>query len=167
QKLYSLENYNRTGFGTFYLGSRTPLPPALQSPGNTTTSRLNGQYSNINERGNGGYSRFNALLVGLESSNFRGRGLQLTAKYRYSVARDNLSSTFSDSVQDNILALLDLVKKKLEYGYADFDIRHTFVGSYNWELPFAKNTKGFARQALYGWALNGILTTPCVSPVTA
>src|SRR5262249_32313976 len=162
QKLYSLENYNRTGFGTFYLGSPAALPPALGG----ATSRLNGQYSNINERGNGGYSRFNGLIVGLESSNFRGRGLQLTAKYRYSVARDNLSSTFSDSVNNNNLGLLDPFNNKLDYGYADFDIRHTFVGSYNWELPFAKNTKGFVRQALGGWSLNGIYTVQSGSPFT-
>jgi len=90
----------------------------------------------------------------------------LTAKYRYSVARDNLSSTFSDSVNNNNLGLLDPFNNKLDYGYADFDIRHTFVGSYNWELPFAKNTKGFVRQALGGWSLNGIYTVQSGSPFT-
>jgi len=162
EKLYSLENYNRNGFGTFYLGSPAARPPAIGG----TTSRLNGQYSNINERGNGGYSRFNALILGLESSNFRGRGLQLTAKYRYSVARDNLSSTFSDSVNNNNLGLLDPFNNKLDYGYADFDFRHSLSVGYNWELPFAKNTKGFARQILDGWSLNGIYTATSGAPFT-
>jgi len=166
QKLYSLENYNRTGFGTFYLGSPAALPPALQTPGNTTTSRLNGQYSNINERGNGGYSRFKGMIVGLESSNFRSSGLQLTAKYRYSVARDNLSSTFSDSINNNNLGLLDPFNGKLDYGYADFDVRNALSVAYNWELPFAKNTKGFARQILDGWSLNGIYTASTGAPFT-
>src|SRR5262245_49844604 len=162
EKLYSLENYNRTGFGTFYLGSRTPLPPAIGG----ATSRLNGQYGNINERGNGGYSRFNALIVGLESADFRGKGLQLTAKYRYSVARDNLSSTFSDSVNNNNLGLLDPFNNRLDYGYADFDFRHALSLGYNWELPFAKNTKGFARQILDGWSFNGIYTATSGAPFT-
>jgi hypothetical protein len=162
EKLNSLENYNRNGFGTRYLGSTVARPPAIGD----VTDRLNGQYSSINERGNGGYSRFNALILGLESSNFRSSGLQLTAKYRYSVARDNLSSTFSDSVNNNNLGLLDPFNPKLDYGYADFDFRHSLSVGYNWELPFAKNTKGFARQILDGWSLNGIYTATTGAPFT-
>ncbi len=56
--LYSLENINRSGTGLVYLGS-----PATTPTGGTTT-RLNGQYTNINTRGNNGYSNYNALIVG-------------------------------------------------------------------------------------------------------
>jgi len=162
QKLYSLENYNRNGFGTQYLGSTVARPGALGG----TTSRLNGQYSNINARANGGYSRFNALVVGLESSNFRSSGLQLTAKYRYSVARDNLSSTFSESVNNFNLGLLDPFNPSFDYGNADFDLRHTLAVSYSWELPFAKSTRGFAKQILDGWSVNGIYTANTGAPFT-
>ncbi|MFN7948493.1 MAG: carboxypeptidase regulatory-like domain-containing protein [Blastocatellia bacterium] len=161
EKLYSLENYNRTGFGTQYLGSRVPVPGTT-----STTSRLNGQYGNINERGNGGYSRFNALIASIDSTNLRGWGLALTARYRYGVTRDNLSSTFSSSVNNNNLGLLDPFNSKLDYGYADYDIRHSFTTGYNWEIPFAKNTKGFLRQALDGWSLNGIFTAGTGTPFT-
>src|SRR5262249_28548395 len=58
-KLYSLENYNRTGFGLFYLGSRVALPPAIGG----ATSRLNGQDGNINRPGNGGFLRSNVSIV--------------------------------------------------------------------------------------------------------
>ena len=160
EKLYSLENYNRGGFGTQYLGSTVARPPAIGG----TTNRLNGQYGNINERGNGGYSRFNGLIVSIDSSNLHGTGLALTAKYRYSVARDNLSSTFSESANNNNLGLLDPFNPKLDYGYADFDIRHTFVTSFTWDLPYAKNTKGLLRQALDGWSLNGIFTAATGTP---
>jgi len=160
RKLYSLENYNRTGFGTFYLGSTVARPAAIGG----SVSRLNGQYGNINERGNGGYSNFNGVVVGLDSTSFRSTGLQLTAKYRYSVARDNLSTTFSESANAANLGLLDPFNNRLDYGYADFDVRHIFVLSYNWEIPFAKNTKGFVKQIFHGWSLNGIYTAQSGSP---
>ncbi|MGH9842371.1 MAG: TonB-dependent receptor domain-containing protein, partial [Blastocatellia bacterium] len=161
-KLYSLENYNRTGFGPFYLGSNVARPAAIGG----TVSRLNGQYGNINERGNGGYSRFNAVILSVDSSNFRSTGLQLTAKYRYSVARDNLSSTFSQSANNFNLGLLDPFANRLDYGYADFDLRQVFSTGYNWELPFAKNSKGFVRQVLGGWSVSGVFTASTGAPFT-
>ncbi|MBI1760105.1 MAG: carboxypeptidase regulatory-like domain-containing protein [Acidobacteria bacterium] len=161
-KLYSLENYNRTGFGSQYLNSSVARPPALGG----TVTRLNGQYGNINERGNGGYSRFRGLVAGLESTNFRSSGLQLTAKYRYSVARDNLSTTFSESANSFNLGLLDPFNNRLDYGYADFDVRHIFTLGYNWEIPFAKGMHGIGKQILHGWSFNGILTAQTGSPFT-
>src|SRR5204863_7435570 len=92
RKLYSLENINRSGSGLVYLGSlsRNPFTGA-------TSDRLNGQYTNINTRGNNGRSNYNALIASLQSNDLMKLGLQLTARYTYAVAKDNLSSTFSDS----------------------------------------------------------------------
>lgn len=156
--LYSIENLNRVGFGTTYLGSRVARPAAIGG----TADRLNGQFGNINGRGNGGHSRYNAFVASLESSNFRKHGalnfegLQFTARYTYSVARDNLSSTFSESNANFNLGLLDPFNPSLDYGYADFDVRHRFVSSMNWNLPWAKGRSGFAKHALGGWTLSGI-----------
>jgi hypothetical protein len=41
----------------------------------------------------------------------------------------------------------------LDYGPADFDIRHRFVGSFNYDLPFMKSNR-----YLGGWSLNGIFS---------
>lgn len=162
KKLYSLENYNRTGYGPFYLNSNATRPPAIGG----TVSRLNGQYGNINSRANGGKSQFNAMIVSIDSNNFRDSGLGITAKYRYSVARDNLSSTFSQSTNNFNLGLLDPFNPDLDYGYADFDNRHTFTTGFNWEVPFGKNTKGALRQLVDGWSFNGIVTANTGSPFT-
>ena len=75
---------NIQGAGAFYLGDANP------------NSRLNNQYSNINTRGNEGYSRYNALIVALDSTSFRNTGMQFTAHYTFAKANDNLSSTFSE-----------------------------------------------------------------------
>jgi hypothetical protein len=160
KKLYSLENYNRTGFGPQYLNSNATRPAAIGG----TVSRLNGQYGNINARANGGRSQFNAMIVSVDSNNFRDSGLGITAKYRYSVARDNLSSTFSQSTNNFNLGLLDPFNPDLDYGYADFDNRHTFTTGFNWEVPFGKGTKGALRQLVDGWSFNGIVTANTGSP---
>ncbi|MGH9932795.1 MAG: TonB-dependent receptor, partial [Pyrinomonadaceae bacterium] len=159
--LYSLENINRTGTGLAYLGSR-----AITPTGGTST-RLNGQYTNINTRANNGYSNYNALIVGLASNNFRNSGLQFTARYSWSVAKDNLSSTFSDSNANASLGLLDPFDPKLDYGYADFDARHRFVSSFNYEIPFFKNAdSSLVRNLLGGFSLTGIVNARTGNPFT-
>jgi hypothetical protein len=159
--LYSLENINRTGTGLVYLGS-----PAT-TPSGGTSSRLNGQYTNINTRGNNGYSNYNALIVGLASNNLRNRGLQFTAVYTLSTAKDNLSSTFSDSNANASLGLLDPFGPKFDYGYADFDARHRFVTSFNYEIPFFKNAESsLARNLLGGFSLTGIFNARSGNPFT-
>jgi hypothetical protein len=161
RKLYSLENINRTGTGRVYLGSDATTPTG------GATSRLNGQYTNINTRGNNGYSNYNALVLGVESNNFRNRGLQFTARYTLSAAKDNLSSTFSDSNANASLGLLDPFDPKLDYGYADFDARHRFVSSFNYEVPYFNTVDSkFLRHALGGLALTGIFTARTGNPFT-
>jgi hypothetical protein len=39
---------------------------------------------------------------------------------------------------------------------ADFDIRHRFVFSANYELPFGQSASGAAKQLLSGWQVNGV-----------
>lgn len=159
--LYSLENINRTGTGRVYLGGDATTPTG------GTTSRLNGQYTNINTRGNNGYSNYNALVFGIESNNFRNRGVQFTARYTLSAAKDNLSSTFSDSNANASLGLLDPFDPKLDYGYADFDARHRFVGSFNYEVPYFDTVDSkFVRHLLGGFALTGIFTARTGNPFT-
>ena len=159
--LYSLENINRSGTGLVYLGS-----PATTPTGGTTT-RLNGQYTNINTRGNNGYSNYNALIVGLASNNFRNRGLQFTARYTLSSAKDNLSSTVSDSNANASLGLLDPFDPDFDYGYSDFDSRHRFVSSFNYEIPFFKDAdNGLVRNLLGGFSLTGIFSARSGNPFT-
>ncbi len=173
-RLYAIENLNRTGFGTFYLGSEVSFPPAIAAQRaaagqSTTTTRLNGQFGNINGRDNNGFSRYNALVASIESSNFRRlhlRGLQFTARYTYSVAKDNLSSTFSESTNNQNLGLLDPFDPHLDYGYADFDVRHRFSASFNYDVPWGRTGSGWARKILGGWTLAGTFVARTGTPFT-
>ncbi|HMG35357.1 MAG TPA: carboxypeptidase regulatory-like domain-containing protein [Blastocatellia bacterium] len=159
--LYDIADINRAGTGPFFLGS-TSTNPATGAP----STRLNGQFSAINFRGSRGKSRYDGLTFSIDSSGWRNYGLRFTARYTYSVARDNLSSTFSESSNNFNLGYLDPFNPALDYGYADFDVRHRFVTSFNWSVPFWKNTDGVAGRVLGGWELTGIFTARTGTPFT-
>lgn len=154
EKLYSISPLNITGGGAFYLGDANP------------NSRLNNVYSNINTRGNEGYSRYNALIVALDGNNFRNTGMQFTVHYTFAKTNDNLSSTFSEGAFNSNLGLTDPYNPSLDYGPSDFDVRHRFVGSLVWTLPFAKNTSGITKALFDGWALTGIFNARTGTPFT-
>jgi hypothetical protein len=154
QKLYSISPLNIQGSGAFYLGDADP------------NSRLNNQYSNINTRGNEGYSRYNALIVSLDGNNFRNTGMQFTAHYTLASAKDNLSSTFSEGAFNTNLGLTNPYDPSFDFGPADYDVRHRFVGSMIWQVPFAKNSTGFAKALLDGWSITGIFNARTGTPFT-
>jgi outer membrane receptor protein involved in Fe transport len=162
RSLYDLTNDNRAGLACI-AGRSTDGCSFTTNP----LELLNPLYYPLNTRGNKGFSNYEALIATLESSNLRSLGLQFTARYTYSAAKDNLSSTFSDSSNNFNLGLLDPFNPRLDYHYADFDVRHRFVGSFNWNLPvFNKSDNGVLRNVLGGWAINGIVNIRSGQPFT-
>jgi hypothetical protein len=161
RKLYSISDINRTGGGLAYgLGT---IPNAA----GVTTSRLNPFATAANSRRNDGYSTYNGMITSLESSNFRNSGLTFTARYTYSLTKDNLSSTFAETGQTFFLGFTDTFDPKADYGNADFDVRHRFAGSFNYEPTFfSKSSNAFERHLLGGWSLNGIITLQSGFPFT-
>src|SRR5262249_9134809 len=81
-------------------------------------------------------------------------------------AIDNLSSTFSEASNNFNLGLLDPFNPGLDKGNADYDIRHRFVTSGVWEIPFGKNTKGLFRQLAYGYGLSFVFDANTRTPFT-
>lgn len=155
-KLYSLNNINRRGSGVL-LGR---------------SGRLNPNISNINFRGNDGHSNYNSLQARLDSRYIKRAGLQFTAAYTWAHAIDNESSTFGDSyllsrVGAGLLGFQDAFNPSGDKGNADFDVRHRFVASFNWDVPFAR---GLGNQTLKwlldGWATNGVISFRTGVPFT-
>jgi hypothetical protein len=122
--------------------------------------------SAINFRGSDGRSNYNAMIASLESSRFRNLGLRFTGRYTYSVSRDNLSSTFSESNNNFNLGYTDPFDPNLDYGYADFDARHRFVGSWTWDIPTPKFSSHLAENLLGGWEVTGIFQARSGLPFT-
>jgi hypothetical protein len=154
RSLYSISQFNIPGERAVMLGGTDP------------NARLLPQYSTINTRGNDGYSNYNALVVGFRGNNLLDTGLQFTANYTYGVTKDNLSSTFSEGAFNGNVGFSNPYEPALDYGYADFDVRHRFVSSFDWAVPFARNERGWRGQALGGWTLAGIFNVRTGTPFT-
>ena len=89
-------------------------------------------------------------------------GLQFEASYTYSHALNDASSASLGSQNQGDFRLQ--TDPLLEYGNADFDVRHRFVLSYVYELPFGKNkafagnASGVLDQIIGNWQVAGIAT---------
>jgi outer membrane receptor protein involved in Fe transport len=194
-ELYTIENPNRPGAGNVYL-SDPCTPKSATSPNNGVTytipafpcfnavtfddgsvdgftvaknqlTRLQTfQYSNINRRGDNGFSHYNAVTFRAQLSDIAHTGLFLRANYTWAHAIDNISSTFSESNNNANLGLLDPFNPKIDKGNSDFDLRHRFVVAATWDVPFAKNTHGVAKLLGDGWTLAPIITVRTGFPFT-
>jgi len=126
-------------------------------------TRANTQYSALNVRGSFGDSAYHALNLKLQTQNLHGTGLSLVANYTWAHSLDDLSSTFSDSLQGGSgaigsLGYTDPLHPLLDWGSSDYDIRNRFVISPIWETPWYKSGNGFMHQVAGGWSLVGIVT---------
>src|SRR5258708_35411030 len=193
--LYTIENPNRPGSGNVYLSDECtpvtehdsfnntdytiPAYPCFNSVTfndgstkgftvkKTQLTRLRAtQYTNINRRGVNGFSHYNGVTARAQLTNFGNSGLSLRANYTYSHALDNLSSTFSESSNNQNLGLLDPLNPKLHKCHSDFHERHRFVVAATWDIPFARNTSSFAKRALDGWTVAPIVTVRSGFPFT-
>jgi hypothetical protein len=163
RKLYSIANINRPGSGEFWLGSQATsgvdCPATL-----TSTNRLNCNYGSINFRGSDGRSNYYGFTGALESSNLYSTGLSLVARYTFSKAKDNLSSSFSSANNGNYaLGYLDPFNPDLDYGNAEYDIPHRFVASAIYQLPF-KSSSNWANQVVGGWSVSTIVAIQSGTP---
>ncbi len=150
------------------LADNLPFTPAAipgVQPSNGSAYE-NPRYGIINTRGSDGRSNYDGLTFSLDSRVIGNTGLQFQAKYTWSHTLDNLSSTFSESGNNFNLGYLDPNNPDLDYGNADFDVRHRFVSSGIWEVPFAHSTEGVAKQVLDGWQITYVATARSGAPFT-
>ena len=154
RKLYDLADPNKPGAALVYTGT------------GTASSRPNPRYSAFNTRGNRGESQYHGVTFGLDVRQLANTGLQMSAKYTLSNVHDNLSTTFSESNNAFNLGYLDAFDPMLDWGYADFDVRHRLALSGVWVLPFGRNSSGVAKALASDWQLNWIFTARTGYPFT-
>jgi len=107
----------------------------------------------INEIQSVGSGYYNGMVASLRTANYH--GLLAKLNYTYGHARDDLSATRGAIPQNN-----DNIRG--DYGNADFDIRHSFVGFVSYSLP----TPSHAKLLLGGWQLNSSLSFYTGTPFT-
>jgi len=162
--LYSLENPNRVGSGPLYMGDN---PADQLAFGVFPSRRINDQYTGFNRRGANSFSDYNALNVRVQSNNFMNTGWSFVSNYTWAHSLDNLSSTFSESSNNFNLGLLDPYNPALDKGNADFDIRHRWILSGTWDVPwFKKHENWFVKNLIGGWTLAPIISAQTGNPFT-
>ncbi len=168
--LYDIKNYNGIGSGNATLGDPNVDPLGRIDPRTnlpyTTLTRLNPQYSNINNRGSNGDSYYEALNIQFQSSNYRKSGLSLVANYTLSHALDDLSTTFSESNSAFSLGYTNPFNPGFDHGNSDLDIRHRLVIAPIYQTPRFRSGHALLSQALGGWQISGIYTVRTGTPFT-
>jgi hypothetical protein len=106
------------------------------------------------------------LRIGLTQLTTKGKSqydaLEVNVQKR--LGRDGLlfqlAYTFSKSLNDadNQRGQLDYLDPDFGWARSEEDVPHRFVGSFIYELPFFRNTSGFAKRVLDGWSIGGIYT---------
>lgn len=144
--LYSLDNINRPRSGVVYLKDDENLLGGR--------ARLNQTFGDISILDNLGDSIYHSLNLQIIANNLANTGLDIRANYTYSHAIDNISSILSESENNLNVGLLNPFEPSLDRGNADFDIRHRFVTSGIWIIPFAKKTTGLTKKVFDGWNLS-------------
>ena len=160
EELYTLYNINRPGSASLL--------------GTPSAARLNPNFGPIFYLRTDGRSNYNALIAEITNSTWRRIGLQFTARYRYAKSLDNVSSFIGSGLSAFTNNALTPFDPNNDYGPSDFDVRHRFIGSFNWEVPFDKigdrlfggTGSAVARQVFGGWQLTGIISANSGQPFT-
>jgi Carboxypeptidase regulatory-like domain len=131
-------NVYTTASGQTVNGTRGPLGPNFGS--NTNQSTI-------------GNSNYNALELSVRHTSGH---LQLFASYTYGKSIDQSS---------NVGEEVNPVNPAFSRALAAFDVKHNFVASYAYELPFA-HLFGISNRWTNGWAISGITHYSSGFPVT-
>jgi hypothetical protein len=127
-----------------------PLPADVMAAGGAINlARPYAGYTTINFRQTTAKARYHGLLVGFRHD--AGRAGLLSISY-------TLSQTKTDATNDRDAIDLpqDRTNLDAEYAIARTDRTHVFTANYVYELPFFKNSEGFAKALLGGWQVSGI-----------
>jgi hypothetical protein len=120
----------------------------------------------IEYRDNGGNSNYHGGELTVEKRFSRGFSFRTAYTYSKSIdyAQEHLAAGGTGSFTQNARNLRE------RRGPSDFDVRHRFVGSYIWELPFGKGRSylhdGVLAHIVGGWRLSGLANVRSGRPFT-
>jgi hypothetical protein len=142
-----------------HLQRRQPVNRPLPGPGAVQSRRPFPRFSDISVGAWDTDSNYHSLQLRAEQR--LARGLSFTASYAFSKSIDN-NSDYGGGV-------LDFTNLRLDRALSDFDVRHRFVASYTYELPFGADRlrlPGAANALIAGWQVSGIVTLQSGLPFT-
>jgi hypothetical protein len=107
-------------------------------------------------RSSTGTSNYHAMFVTLDKR--ISRGLQFGVNYTLSRSMDEVGA-----VQNSAGLVPNSFNLFTEYGPSAFDYRHTFSGTWLYELPF-KSSNAALNRAVRGWYISGVFTALSGAP---
>ena len=96
-------------------------------------------------------------------------GLQTQASYTLSKSIDtgsSISSVAAGTGYESAFAVATPLLPELARGPSNYDVRHNFVGSFVWEIPFSSGLTGVTRALAEGWQLSGVYRAHSGYPFT-
>ncbi len=126
-----------------------------------STARPNSTISSDNARGNFFDSSYHSLQLNVEKR--MSHGLQFKSSYVWSKALDYVSDAFNNRAAEgnSNIGIMDPNNRRLDYGPADFDLRHRWVTDFVYDLPFFRS-----HRFLGGWSVDSIFTVQSGLPFT-
>ena len=158
-------------FDVNYVGTRAVDLPLgynvnqpLAGPGSVASRRPIQGFNDISQQVSMGYSRYNALEARAERR--YSNGLSLLVSYTFSKSLDNGGEQLIGD-----LSLRNVNNVDQEYSLSTGDMRHRFVGSVLYNLPFGHGrpveiTNPFLNAVAGGWQVNTIVTVHTGQPFT-
>lgn len=156
--------WNGAGLELQYLGSHsyhldrsyysnTPLP----GPGSVTSRRPNQNFPTaIRTIQNDEIANYHSLNVIFRQR--MTRGLQMLSSYTWSHTLDASNDSNGGGTPMNPY------NWRQDYGNANWDIRHRFLASFNYDIPFF-NTSNIALKSVFAkWQMNGVITLQTGTP---
>jgi outer membrane receptor protein involved in Fe transport len=167
--LYDIKNYNGLGSGNVMLGDPVTDPQGRKDSHGSVLqalTRLNPQYSNINNRGSGADSYYHGMNLQFQTTNLHQTGLSLTANYTWAHSMDDLSTAFSESNNAFSLGYTNPFNPAMDRGNGDLDVRHRLVIAPIYQETFFKNSHNLAGEILGGWQIAAIYQAHTGTPFT-
>jgi hypothetical protein len=144
-----------------HLSRLYPLNQPEPGAGNIQARRPYPEFSGITYIQNAANSNYHSMQVRLEKR--YSSGLTFLGAYTWSKALGDASTLNENAIRNPRC-------NPCEKGRLNFDTRHRFVGSYNYELPFGPGKRflssGAAGMLFGGWVLSGITTFQTGFPLT-
>jgi hypothetical protein len=107
------------------------------------------------------YPYFGSIIDTEFRANSVYHGLQATFEKRYAKGLSFLASyTWGHGIDDTSVFggdHQDMLNLRADRGNSPTDVRQTFMYSFNYEMPFGRNSKGLTSAIARGWQMNGIL----------
>lgn len=111
-------------------------------------------FSSVRQLQSIGYSHYDGVTLALRRQ--FSAGLQAQLSYTWSHALDTVSNggVLPWSLDDSVQTLIAPFSQRINYGNADYDVRHSLNANYVYELPFKASNEAF-NALIGGWMVSG------------